>query len=150
MFIAVQNNYYLFKVSTLYTQITPYYCHIELSIIMGPPLLPLDDCASDPCRNTGTCVDGINSYTCVCSFANNAWSGANCATQFNGCASPATVCNSGVCLPNYKDSDIYCRCDEDDNWFTSSSKYLAFIFFYEQKIEKKINKLKIKKLFIIY
>ncbi|XP_060587615.1 neurocan core protein-like isoform X2 [Ruditapes philippinarum] len=26
----------------------------------------IDDCATDPCDNNGTCVDGINNYTCTC------------------------------------------------------------------------------------
>lgn len=26
----------------------------------------VDECASDPCENGGTCVDGMNSYTCMC------------------------------------------------------------------------------------
>ena len=26
----------------------------------------IDECASVPCVNDGTCVNGINSYTCLC------------------------------------------------------------------------------------
>ena len=26
----------------------------------------INECAGSPCRNGGTCVDGINSYTCQC------------------------------------------------------------------------------------
>ena len=26
----------------------------------------VDDCASRPCMNGATCVDGVNSYTCTC------------------------------------------------------------------------------------
>ena len=26
----------------------------------------IDECASSPCQNGGTCNDGINSYTCDC------------------------------------------------------------------------------------
>lgn len=26
----------------------------------------IDDCASSPCKNGGTCTDGINSFTCQC------------------------------------------------------------------------------------
>ncbi|XP_060581989.1 fibropellin-1-like [Ruditapes philippinarum] len=26
----------------------------------------IDDCATNPCNNGGTCVDGINDYTCTC------------------------------------------------------------------------------------
>ena len=27
----------------------------------------VDDCIDNPCLNNGSCVDGVNSYTCVCS-----------------------------------------------------------------------------------
>lgn len=27
----------------------------------------IDECASDPCMNGGTCQDGLASFTCVCS-----------------------------------------------------------------------------------
>ena len=26
----------------------------------------VDECASNPCQNSGTCIDGVNSYYCVC------------------------------------------------------------------------------------
>ena len=26
----------------------------------------IDECASGPCQNGGTCTDGINQYTCTC------------------------------------------------------------------------------------
>lgn len=26
----------------------------------------IDECASNPCLNNGKCVDGVNSYYCVC------------------------------------------------------------------------------------
>ena len=37
--------------------------------------IDIDDCASDPCQNGGTCIDGINSYTCNC---DSGYSGSNC------------------------------------------------------------------------
>ena len=39
--------------------------------------LETDECASSPCQNGGTCVDGVNSYTCNC---NVGYAGANCET----------------------------------------------------------------------
>ena len=35
----------------------------------------IDDCASSPCQNGGTCVDDINSYTCNCDVG---YTGENC------------------------------------------------------------------------
>ena len=29
-------------------------------------LANIDDCASNPCQNDATCIDGINSYRCSC------------------------------------------------------------------------------------
>ena len=26
----------------------------------------IDECATSPCQNGGTCTDGVNSYTCAC------------------------------------------------------------------------------------
>ncbi len=26
----------------------------------------IDECSSGPCQNGGTCVDGVNGYTCSC------------------------------------------------------------------------------------
>ena len=26
----------------------------------------IDDCYPSPCENNGTCIDGVNSYTCTC------------------------------------------------------------------------------------
>ena len=39
-------------------------------------VLDKDDCpSSSPCDNGGSCVDGIDSYTCQCT---NQWLGDNC------------------------------------------------------------------------
>ena len=40
-------------------------------------LLDIDECGSDPCKNGGTCVDGIDSYTCTCVPG---YSGHDCET----------------------------------------------------------------------
>lgn len=37
----------------------------------------IDECASGPCRNGGTCTNGLNSYTCTCVAG---WMGVNCET----------------------------------------------------------------------
>lgn len=43
------------------------------------PVLPLpadvNDCASSPCKNGATCIDGINTFQCVCPHG---WEGSVC------------------------------------------------------------------------
>lgn len=41
----------------------------------------IDECASFPCQNGGTCHDGINSFTCECS---SGYVGTNCETDGAG------------------------------------------------------------------
>ena len=35
-----------------------------------------DDCDPNPCVNKGTCIDGVNNYTCAC---HPGYEGTNCA-----------------------------------------------------------------------
>ncbi|NXI34969.1 FBLN7 protein, partial [Galbula dea] len=42
----------------------------------------IDDCSSNPCANGGTCVDGNQSYTCLCP---RGWSGPNCQSPIYAC-----------------------------------------------------------------
>ncbi len=37
----------------------------------------IDECASNPCENGGTCNDDINQYTCSC---DPGWTGVHCET----------------------------------------------------------------------
>lgn len=34
--------------------------------MISMPVVDVDECASLPCQNQGTCVDGINQFTCSC------------------------------------------------------------------------------------
>uniref|UniRef100_A0A8C5TGH4 EGF-like domain-containing protein n=1 Tax=Malurus cyaneus samueli TaxID=2593467 RepID=A0A8C5TGH4_9PASS len=47
-----------------------------------PPETSMDDCSSNPCANSGTCVDGNQSYTCLCPPG---WSGPNCQSPIYSC-----------------------------------------------------------------
>ena len=38
-------------------------------------LVDVDECASSPCQNGGTCLDQINSYSCSCVAG---YTGSNC------------------------------------------------------------------------
>jgi len=74
----------------------------------------IDQCASNPCKNDGTCEDGKNSYTCTC--VNN-WSGYNCETECiedTHCDSSRPFCTStGHCGECKEDSD----CSNDERCF---------------------------------
>ena len=38
--------------------------------------LDIDDCAGQPCKNGGSCSDGVNNYTCACVAG---YTGKNCS-----------------------------------------------------------------------
>ncbi|XP_077993791.1 cubilin-like [Glandiceps talaboti] len=42
----------------------------------------VDECACNPCQNSGTCVDGVNGYSCTCA---SGYTGDNCEQQNQGC-----------------------------------------------------------------
>ena len=52
-----------------------------------------DDCASNPCLHEAECIDGINSYECVC---RPGYTGTLCETNINDCE-PNPCANNGVC-----------------------------------------------------
>lgn len=52
----------------------------------------INDCAINPCHNGGTCVDGINSFTCLCPEGYN---DATCLSQVDECRS--NPCIHGQC-----------------------------------------------------
>lgn len=55
--------------------IKPHEYHIP---IYGPfKISDIDDCVKQPCKNNGTCKDGVNSYTCTCQAG---FTGNNCET----------------------------------------------------------------------
>ncbi|CAH1255193.1 JAG1 [Branchiostoma lanceolatum] len=47
-----------------------------------------DDCQSDPCQNGGTCVDGLDSYSCNCT---NGFSGDTCEEMATTIVVPTTA-----------------------------------------------------------
>ncbi|XP_078485755.1 uncharacterized protein LOC101242992 isoform X2 [Ciona intestinalis] len=79
----------------------------------------IDDCASMPCANGGTCTDGVASFTCACV---NGYTGTNCETDIDDCASMPCAnggtCTDGVasytcaCVNGYTGTN--CETDIDD------------------------------------
>uniref|UniRef100_A0A8C6M1M7 Delta-like protein n=1 Tax=Nothobranchius furzeri TaxID=105023 RepID=A0A8C6M1M7_NOTFU len=63
----------------------------------------VNDCASSPCKNGGTCIDGINSFECVCP---DGWEGTICECSGTPCQ------NAGLCIDLV--NDFYCSCV--DGW----------------------------------
>ena len=64
----------------------------------------IDDCASSPCKNEGTCTDGVNSYSCACVAG---YSGNNCATNVDDCASSPCE-NGGTCTDGVNSYSCVC------------------------------------------
>ena len=42
----------------------------------------INECSPNPCLNSGTCIDGVNSYTCKCLAG---YVGKNCETGEYSC-----------------------------------------------------------------
>ena len=52
-----------------------------------------DDCGSNPCRNNGTCVDGVADFTCQC---HGGWKGRTCLSENHHCQDNPCQ-NGGTC-----------------------------------------------------
>jgi hypothetical protein len=71
-----------------------------------PSACPLwQECASNPCRNGGTCQDNVNSWTCTCPAG---YSGDYCTTNINECAS-SPCRNGGTCVDAVASFSCTCR-----------------------------------------
>ena len=64
----------------------------------------IDECASFPCRNGGTCTHGIDVFYCDCAPG---WTGTTCEEDIDECLS--APCINGACTHG---TDFYfCTCD---------------------------------------
>ena len=52
------------------------FLHALLTLQLSLP--DIDECASSPCQNGGTCTDAVNSYTCACV---DGYNGDDCETS---------------------------------------------------------------------
>lgn len=64
----------------------------------------IDDCASNPCQNAGTCQDGVNDYTCSCTLG---YTGKNCSIRSDACGERPCQ-NGGTCFTHF--SGPVCQC----------------------------------------
>lgn len=69
--------------------------------------LDTDDCSPNPCRNNGTCIDGIADFNCECT---NGWKGKTCSLKDSHC-DQSTCKNGGTCQD--LGNTFTCRCPPD-------------------------------------
>ncbi|XP_072015031.1 uncharacterized protein [Amphiura filiformis] len=67
-------------------------------------IININECASDPCQNGGTCVDRVNGYTCSCLAG---YVGVHCETDFDECSSDPCQ-NGGACVDSV--NSYSCNC----------------------------------------
>lgn len=66
----------------------------------------VNECASSPCQNKGTCVDGVASFTCLCELP---FSGPTCAEVLTPC-SPNPCANHADCTHTADYLGYQCKC----------------------------------------
>lgn len=64
----------------------------------------IDDCAANPCRNAGTCIDGVNDFTCSCTLG---FTGKDCSVRTSAC-NQFPCENGGTCYTHF--TGPVCQC----------------------------------------
>ncbi|KAI4877768.1 hypothetical protein NFI96_021892 [Prochilodus magdalenae] len=82
----------------------------------------INDCASFPCLNGGTCLDGVGSFQCLCP---DGWQGKLCDQDVDECLSDPCL-NGGHCVDLL--NDFYCRCSDTWKGKTCQSQVKWFLF----------------------
>lgn len=79
-------------------------CRCQVGFTGANCQINIDDCASSPCQNAGTCQDGLNDYTCSCTLG---YTGKNCSVRSDACG--ARPCqNGGTCFTHF--TGPVCQC----------------------------------------
>ena len=69
-----------------------------------------DECSYNQCTNNGTCIDGINTFTCACP---RGFTGLYCEQRNYDDVCNTSVCGGGIyCIDNYVNNTAYCVCNE--------------------------------------
>jgi hypothetical protein len=112
-------------------------------------LLELDECASHPCMNNGTCTDLENGFFCTCLPE---WNGTLCTELKSRCSfitkkeilmrvegifmildpCQSSPCGPlGKCIPtNQAQIPYYCRCPDGQNTMFKCPDPSMFVFFF--------------------
>lgn len=77
-----------------------YVALVNLILVLNVPFfnsgkmcnINIDECAINPCHNGGTCIDGVNAFTCQCP---DGYHDPTCQSQINECFS--SPCIHGHC-----------------------------------------------------
>ncbi|MBN3299790.1 CRUM1 protein, partial [Amia calva] len=93
-----------------YSVAAGYVCHCLPGFTGENCSVDIDECASMPCQNGGTCEDLINGYTCHCEPG---YRGAGCETNIDECEGNPCQ-NGGTCEDGIAEHKCHCPLAEKD------------------------------------
>ena len=82
--------------------------HLLWTCIPMFPDIDVDECLSNPCQNGGSCLDGNNSYTCVCN--DTIYRGVHCEKGIDSLENFELVSDCSCCffLHKFTSETNYC------------------------------------------